>query len=56
MTTTRDDVPPALDERSVLLTMLDYTRKTAIAKAEGLSDSDAAKAPLQTSPLMTCSG
>ena len=56
MTTTRDDTPPALDERSVLLTMLDYTRKTAIAKAEGLSDADAAKAPLQTSPLMTVSG
>ncbi|MGW0229959.1 DinB family protein [Actinopolymorpha singaporensis] len=56
MTTDRTDVPATFDERSTLLTMLDYTRKTAIAKCEGLSDADAARAPLPTSPMMTVSG
>jgi uncharacterized damage-inducible protein DinB len=36
--------------------MLDYTRRTAIAKCEGLSDEDAARAVLPTSPMMTMSG
>ena len=56
MTTDRTDFPNSLDERSTLLTMLDYTRKTAIAKCEGLSDELARKAPLPGSPMMSVSG
>jgi uncharacterized damage-inducible protein DinB len=52
----RTDFPESLDERSILLTMLDYTRRTAIAKCEGLSEEDARRAPLPTSPMMTMSG
>lgn len=52
----RTDLPQSLDERSVLLAMLDYTRRTAIAKCEGLSDDDARRQVLATSPLMTMSG
>jgi len=55
-TTERTDLPETQDERSILLTMLDYTRKTAIAKCEGLSDEDARRNVLPTSPLMTMSG
>jgi uncharacterized damage-inducible protein DinB len=56
MATERTDLPDSLDERSVLLTMLDYTRRTAIAKCEGLSDEDARRQVLPTSPMMTMSG
>ncbi|MGH8893829.1 MAG: DinB family protein [Actinomycetes bacterium] len=56
MTTERTDLPESLDERTTLLTMLDYTRKTAVAKCEGLSDADARMAPLPGSPMMTVSG
>ena len=55
-TAARTDLPDSLDERSLLLTMLDYTRRTAIAKCEGLSDEDAARAVIPTSPLMTRTG
>ena len=55
-TTERTDLPETQDERSILLTMLDYTRKTAVAKCEGLSDEDARRNVLPTSPLMTMSG
>ena len=51
-----DDVPSAWDERSTLLTMLDYTRDTVHAKCAGLTDADARRAPLPGSPLMTVSG
>src|SRR5688572_10157298 len=54
--TERTDMPASLDERTTLLTMLDYTRRTALAKCEGISDEDARKAPLPGSPLMTVSG
>jgi hypothetical protein len=53
---TRTDTPPAWDERSTLLTMLQYTRDTAVAKCEGLSDRLAGSAPVPTSPLMTVGG
>ena len=56
MTTDRTDVPSSFDERTTLLTMLDYTRKTAIAKCAGISEENARKAPLPGSPLMTVSG
>lgn len=52
----RTDLPQSLDERSVLLTMLDYTRRTAVAKCEGLADDDARRQVLPASPLMTMSG
>ena len=55
---TRTDLPADgdLSERTVLLTMLDYTRKTAWRKCEGLSDEDGRRALLPTSPMMTVSG
>lgn len=52
----RTDHPTEWDERSTLLTMLQYTRDTAIEKASGLSDADAAAAPLPTSPMSTVGG
>ena len=51
-----DDVPSSWDERTVLTTMLDYTRDTVHAKCADLSDADARRAPLPDSPLMTISG
>lgn len=51
-----DDVPSSWDERTVLTTLLDYTRGTVHAKCAGLSDTDARRAPLPGSPLMTISG
>ena len=55
-TAERTDLPAAMDERSILLNHLDYTRRTALMKCEGLSDEDARRAVLPTSPLMTMSG
>jgi hypothetical protein len=52
----RTDHPEAWDERSTLLTMLQYTRDTAIEKATGLTDAQAATAPIPTSPLMSVGG
>ncbi|WMX47240.1 DinB family protein [Streptomyces roseicoloratus] len=54
--TTRTDTPPSWDERTQLTTCLDYARATALVKCEGLSEENARKAPLPTSPLMTISG
>ncbi|WP_030264074.1 DinB family protein [Streptomyces sp. NRRL B-24484] len=54
--TTRTDVPAALDERTQLITFLDYARATARAKCEGVSAEDARRAPLPGSPLMTLAG
>jgi uncharacterized damage-inducible protein DinB len=57
-----DERPPRTDfastheERDILLTMLEYTRRTALMKCEGLSDEDARRQVLPTSPLMTMSG
>ena len=53
---TRSDLPPAFDDRTMLNTFLDYTRATVRAKCEGLSDADARRALLDTSPLMTVAG
>ncbi|UBU15861.1 DinB family protein [Nonomuraea gerenzanensis] len=52
----RTDTPSSWDERSTLRALHDFTRATAVAKCEGLSDEDARRAPLATSPLMTVSG
>ena len=51
-----NDVPPTFDERTTLMTMLQYARETASTKASGLTDDQAAQAPLSTSPLMTIGG
>ncbi|MGY0021109.1 DinB family protein [Streptomyces sp. cg35] len=51
-----DDTPPAWDERTQLTTFLDYTRATARAKCDGVSEENARKALLPGSPLMTMSG
>ncbi len=51
-----DDLPSTFDERTVLTTLLDYARDTVHAKCAGISDDDARRAPLPTSPLMTISG
>lgn len=51
----RTDIPTAWDERSILLTLLDYVRATVHEKCEGLSDADAARRPLPTSPKMSVS-
>lgn len=53
---TRTDTPAAWDERSTLLTMLQYTRDTAAEKCRGLDAEQAGAAPLATSPLMTVGG
>ncbi|MCC5578885.1 DinB family protein [Microtetraspora sp. AC03309] len=53
---TRTDMPSSFDERTMLTTFLDYARATVHAKCEGLSDENAASAPLPGSPLMTISG
>ena len=51
-----DDMPPTFDERTVITTLLDYARDTVHAKCAGISEQDARRAPLPTSPLMTISG
>jgi len=52
----RTDLAATHDERDILMTLLDYTRRTAVMKCEGLSDEDAARQVLPTSPLMTMIG
>ncbi|MFF7867447.1 DinB family protein [Streptomyces qaidamensis] len=54
--TRRTDTPSAWDERTQLVTFLDYARDTALTKCEGVSAEDARKAPLPSSPLMTLCG
>jgi uncharacterized damage-inducible protein DinB len=51
-----DDLPPSWDERTTLVTMLEYVRDTVHAKCAGLSDAGARQAPLPTSPLTTIAG
>ncbi len=50
-----DDIPERWDERTVLVTMLDYVRDTVLVKCAGLSDEQARRAPLPGSPLTTIS-
>ncbi|QIK67748.1 DinB family protein [Nocardioides sp. HDW12B] len=50
------DRPPSWDERATLLTMLDYTRRSAFAKCEGLAPELVGATPLTTSPLMSIGG
>jgi uncharacterized damage-inducible protein DinB len=53
---TRSDTPVSWDERTTLLTMLQYTRDTAAEKCRELDVRHAGAAPLVTSPLMTVGG
>jgi uncharacterized damage-inducible protein DinB len=50
-----DDLPAMWDERTVLITMLDYVRDTVHVKCAGLTDEQARRAPLPGSPLTTIS-
>ena len=53
---TRDDRPgtgESWDERTLLLTMLRYTQRTAVKKVSGLSEELARANPLSTSPRMS---
>jgi uncharacterized damage-inducible protein DinB len=52
----RIDMPASFDERSMLTTMLDFTRATVHAKCAEVAAAGARSAPLPTSPLMTLSG
>jgi Protein of unknown function (DUF664) len=45
-----------MDERTMLATFLDYARATVHAKCEHLTEADAHRAPLPSSPLMAISG
>ncbi len=51
-----DDVPSSWDQRTILITFLDYARDTVHAKCAGLSEADARRTLLPGSPLMTISG
>ena len=53
---TPDDTPPTWDERTTLLTMLQYTRDVAAGKCRDLAADDVSAAPLPGSPLMTIGG
>ena len=48
-----DDIPERYDERSVLLQMLHYVQDTAVLKVSGLTEAQARRTPLPTSPLMS---
>lgn len=52
----RTDIPAVWDERSTLNSFLDYVRATVHAKCAGISDDNATRALLPTSPLMTIGG
>jgi len=51
-----EDAPEEWDERATLMQMLGYVRTTAIFKCTGISDEQAAAAPLPGSPLMSLGG
>ena len=47
----RTDTPPAGDERSVMMQLLEYVQQTALFKVRGLTEQLARTAPISTSPL-----
>ena len=53
---TPDDTPRSWDERTTLLTMLQYTRDVAVGKVRELAAEHVGAAPLPGSPLMTLGG
>lgn len=52
----RTDLPAAFDERTAVTQLLKYVRLTVHAKCVGLSQADAVKTPLPTSPAMSIAG
>jgi uncharacterized damage-inducible protein DinB len=52
----RTDTPSTWDERATLLTMLQYTRDTAVEKCRDLASEQAGSAPVASSPLTTVGG
>ncbi|WP_084962471.1 DinB family protein [Thermoactinospora rubra] len=52
----RTDTPSSWDERTTLETFHDYARATVVHKCQGLSDADAHRTPLPSSPLMSIAG
>jgi uncharacterized damage-inducible protein DinB len=50
------DLPAAFDERSTLTQSLKFVRLSVHAKCVGLTEADAAKTPLPTSPAMSVKG
>lgn len=52
----RTAFPAAFDERTTLTQLLKYVRLTVHAKCVGLSQSDAVRTPLPTSPAMSIAG
>jgi uncharacterized damage-inducible protein DinB len=53
---TPDDRPPTWDERTTLLTMLQYSRDCAAARCAGVEEELVGRTPLSTSPLMSLGG
>lgn len=56
MTDTRPEPPYTADERDTLSGFLDFLRATVVWKATGLSEVDARRALIPSSPLMTVIG
>src|SRR5262245_23085844 len=52
----RTDFPPSYDERTMLLTFLEYVRLTVHQKCAGLSEEHACAALIPNSPLTTIGG
>lgn len=52
----RSDTPSTWDERTTLLTMLQYTRDAAADKCRDVDAQHTGAAPLSTSPMMTLGG
>jgi uncharacterized damage-inducible protein DinB len=52
----RTDFPDAFDERTTLTQLLTYVRLTVHAKCVGLSQSDAVRTPLPSSPALSIAG
>ena len=52
----RTDLPATFDERATLFQFLRFVRLTVHAKCVGLSQADAVKTPLATSPAMSIAG
>jgi uncharacterized damage-inducible protein DinB len=52
----RSDLPDSFDERATLTQLFAHVRLTVHAKCTGLSDADASRTPLPTSPAMSIAG
>ena len=52
----RTDLPSESDERATLTQLLSYARLTVHAKCVGLSQPDAVRTPLESSPAMSIAG